>query len=49
MFRADYIWAQAMGFTGPQIADEDGVSVGNGGGDGYENIVAKSEYSVRPL
>jgi len=26
--QADYIWAQAMGFTGPQIADEDGVSVG---------------------
>merc|ERR1712066_674929 len=24
----DYIWAKAMGFTGPQIADNDGVDVG---------------------
>ena len=26
--RTDFLWAKAMGFTGPQLADGDGVSVG---------------------
>ena len=26
--RTDYIWAKAMGFTGAQLADSDGVDVG---------------------
>ena len=28
LFRTDFIWAKAMGFTGPQMADSDGVDVG---------------------
>ena len=28
MIRTDYIWAKAMGYTGAQIPDADGVSVG---------------------
>ena len=27
-FRTDYVWAKAMGYTGAQLADSDGVSVG---------------------
>ena len=27
-FRTDYVWAKAMGYTGAQIPDSDGVSVG---------------------
>ena len=26
--RTDFLWAKAMGFTGPQLADSEGVSVG---------------------
>ena len=26
--RTDYIWARAMGFTGAQLADTDGVDIG---------------------
>ena len=27
-FRTDYIWAKAMGYTGAQLADSEGVQVG---------------------
>ena len=29
----DYIWAKAMGFTGAQIPDSDGVDIG-----GYDSV-----------
>ena len=28
LYRTDYVWAKAMGYTGPQLADSAGVSVG---------------------
>ena len=28
MFRTDFLWSQAMGYTGAQLADSEGVSVG---------------------
>ena len=29
VFRTDFLWAKAMGYTGEQMDDSDGVSVGN--------------------